>query len=92
MPRPIRQRLSNFLPDAYRIALQRRLNISASIRLGIVGGASWLGGVIAAAALQAGVIHARDLAARAGCATRRTPLRPTRSKPSSAIAATAANE
>lgn len=36
--------------------------MSASIRLGIVGGAGWLGGAIADAALQAGVVRAQDLA------------------------------
>ncbi|TPJ62199.1 pyrroline-5-carboxylate reductase dimerization domain-containing protein [Mesorhizobium sp. B2-7-1] len=36
--------------------------MSASIRLGIVGGAGWLGGAIAAAALQAGVVQPEKLA------------------------------
>lgn len=36
--------------------------MSVSIRLGIVGGAGWLGGAIAAAALEAGVVRAQDLA------------------------------
>ena len=35
--------------------------MSASIRLGIVGGAGWLGGAIAGAALQAGVVRAQHL-------------------------------
>lgn len=36
--------------------------MNVSIRLGIVGGAGWLGGAIADAALQAGVVRAQDLA------------------------------
>jgi len=36
--------------------------MSVSIRLGIVGGAGWLGGAIAGAALQAGIVRAQDLA------------------------------
>lgn len=36
--------------------------MSASIRLGIVGGAGWLGGAIASATLQAGIVQPRDLA------------------------------
>ncbi|TGP20329.1 MULTISPECIES: pyrroline-5-carboxylate reductase dimerization domain-containing protein [unclassified Mesorhizobium] len=36
--------------------------MSASIKLGIVGGAGWLGGAIAGAALAAGVLRAEDLA------------------------------
>ncbi|TPJ32621.1 pyrroline-5-carboxylate reductase dimerization domain-containing protein [Mesorhizobium sp. B2-8-3] len=36
--------------------------MNASIRLGIVGGAGWLGGAIADAALQAGIVRAQDLA------------------------------
>ncbi len=36
--------------------------MSVSIRLGIVGGAGWLGGAIAAAALQAGAVQPRNLA------------------------------
>jgi len=36
--------------------------MSVSIRLGIAGGAGWLGGAIAGAALAAGVVRAEDLA------------------------------
>lgn len=36
--------------------------MSASIKLGVVGGAGWLGGAIAGAALAAGVLRAEDLA------------------------------
>ncbi|AZO58516.1 MAG: pyrroline-5-carboxylate reductase [Mesorhizobium sp.] len=36
--------------------------MSASLRLGIVGGAGWLGGAIAGAALSAGVVRAENLA------------------------------
>ncbi|TPI51618.1 pyrroline-5-carboxylate reductase [Mesorhizobium sp. B3-1-7] len=36
--------------------------MNASIRLGIVGGAGWLGSAIADAALQAGIVRAQDLA------------------------------
>ncbi|WP_192254342.1 pyrroline-5-carboxylate reductase family protein [Mesorhizobium silamurunense] len=36
--------------------------MSASLKLGIVGGAGWLGGAIAGAALAAGVVRAQDLA------------------------------
>ncbi|TPL49853.1 pyrroline-5-carboxylate reductase dimerization domain-containing protein [Mesorhizobium sp. B2-4-6] len=36
--------------------------MNVSIRLGIVGGAGWLGGAIADAALQAGVVRMQDLA------------------------------
>jgi pyrroline-5-carboxylate reductase len=35
--------------------------MNASIRLGVVGGAGWLGGAIAGAALAAGVFQARDI-------------------------------
>ncbi|MGX8008340.1 hypothetical protein ACVDG8_004650 [Mesorhizobium sp. ORM8.1] len=60
--RPIRQRLPNFLPGGYRAASATETkDKSVSIRLGIVGGAGWLGGAIAGAALQAGVIRAQDL-------------------------------
>ncbi|TIM61504.1 MAG: pyrroline-5-carboxylate reductase, partial [Mesorhizobium sp.] len=34
--------------------------MSASLRLGIVGGAGWLGGAIAGAALSAGVVRAEN--------------------------------
>ncbi|RUU70992.1 pyrroline-5-carboxylate reductase, partial [Mesorhizobium sp. M2C.T.Ca.TU.009.01.2.1] len=36
--------------------------MGTAIRLGIVGGAGWLGGAIASAALQASVVSAQDLA------------------------------
>ncbi|RWB52857.1 pyrroline-5-carboxylate reductase dimerization domain-containing protein [Mesorhizobium sp.] len=36
--------------------------MSASFKLGIVGGAGWLGGAIAGAALAAGVVRAQDIA------------------------------
>ncbi|WP_296742692.1 pyrroline-5-carboxylate reductase dimerization domain-containing protein [Mesorhizobium sp.] len=36
--------------------------MSARLKLGIVGGAGWLGGAIAGAAIEAGVVHPQDLA------------------------------